>query len=154
MSASDQTANMRAANLVWVTTCILWRDVGLWWTILAGFCQPARSGSFWRNKRQTLGFCQLQSCFSLVGCQQLAVLYPVPQLEFLRQIKQQWGWRKKWQQQRKKMPLRFTFAWWARRSCRVFWGWKWQCLALPWHEMHSFPSLWWLKCELGCVPDL
>lgn len=38
------------------------------------FCQPARNGLFWRNKRRTLGFCQLQSCFSLVGSQQLAVL--------------------------------------------------------------------------------
>lgn len=39
-------------------------------------------------------------------------------------------------------------------SCRVLWGWKWQCLALLWHEISTPPFLLRLKWELGCVPDL
>lgn len=121
--------------------------------LLASVSQPEVDHSGGTRDRPW-AFVSCRAVFLWLAASNLLCYYPVPQLEFLRQIKQQWWWRKKWQQQRKKMPLRFTFAWWARRSCRVFWGWKWQCLALPWHEMHSFPSLWWVKCKLGCVPDL
>lgn len=88
-----------------------------------GLCQSCRAVFLWLAASDLLCYC------------------PVPQLRFLTQIKQQWWWIKKWQQCWKKMPLRFTFAWWARRTCRVLWGWKWQCSALLWHEMHSLPSV-------------
>lgn len=106
---------------------------------LVSVSQPASSGLFWRSNRQSPGFVSCRAVLLWLAASNLLCYYPSPQLRFLRQVKQQWWWRKKWQQCWK-MPLRFTLVWWAWRSCRAFWGWKWQCCALLWHEMHSLPS--------------